>query len=205
MGWYDPWALCAKCAPAGQLRLEWVQAERSWGAHYKECPGQVTGAKVSASKGGSRALCPGWLEPQHELGVPPGLHAGSTLVGRLGPRQMSARSSRWLCSRGALASQLKLKWYQFGVLCTCITLAQRLGTVVSTNWGSPRVHYSVANLVGWLGLVRARGPGLTEVVGHLWSLNPVLVCTFKGERERRPPRRPAPSTQREFQRHLAEF
>lgn len=36
---------------------------------------------------------------------------------------------------------------------------------------------------GWLELVWARGPGLTEAAGHLGPLDPVLVCAIKVEGE----------------------
>lgn len=111
-----------------------------------------------------------------------------------------------LCSRGALASHLKLKWHEpgtFGALSTCITLAQSLRAVASSNHGCPSVHHSVATSVGRLGLVWVRDPGLTETVGQLWCLNPLLVCTCKGERGAQTVSASS-FLHREFQKHSAE-
>lgn len=38
---------------------------------------------------------------------------------------------------------------------------------------------------GWLEPVWARGPGLTEAVGHLGPLDPVPVCAVRVEGERK--------------------
>ena len=51
-------------------------------------------------------------------------------------------------------------------------LGTKAGAIVSADQWCHGVYYPVAALVGWLGLVWARDPGLTEPVGQLRSLNP---------------------------------
>lgn len=54
-------------------------------------------------------------------------------------------------------------------------------------------------LVGWLGLVWARGLGLAEALEHLGRLDLVFVHSFKVEGECKPWCSPAPQTWKEFQ------
>lgn len=53
------------------------------------------------------------------------------------------------------------------LFCTCVTLAQSLGLIVSTNQECPGVHHPGTTLLRCLGLVWARGLGLTEAIGAL--------------------------------------
>lgn len=62
-------------------------------------------------------------------------------------------------------------------------LGTKAGAIVSADQWCHGVYYPVAALVGWLGLVWARGLELTEVVGQLGNLNPASLWAIKVERE----------------------
>lgn len=72
------------------------------------------------------------------------------------------------------------------------------GAVVNANKGCPGAYHPVATWVGWLGLVLARGPGLTEVADWLGHLYCILVGAFQVEGEHETCS-PVSLTQREFQ------
>lgn len=69
----------------------------------------------------------------------------------------------------------------------------KAGVVVSADQGCPGVHHLVATLVGWLELMWARGPGLTEVAGEKG---------FQGEGDHNSCCFPVRLTQREFHQLL---
>lgn len=77
----------------------------------------------------------------------------------------------------------KVVWaWVWGALRLC-HLAVMAGVTVSTAQGCSGGHHTGATLVGWLGLVWARGLELTEVVGQLGNLNPASLWAIKVERE----------------------
>ena len=53
--------------------------------------------------------------------------------------------------------------------------------VVSADQGFPGIHCTVAALVGRLGMVWARGPGLTEAIGQLRCLDHAPIHVIKVE------------------------
>lgn len=62
-------------------------------------------------------------------------------------------------------------------------LAEMAGAVVITEQVQPDICCARATLVGWLGLLWARGLGLPEVVGQLGYLDPASILTVKVERK----------------------
>lgn len=69
-------------------------------------------------------------------------------------------------------------------------------------------NHPVAFLMGWLGLVWARGLGLTEAAGMFWNQDPSLSSLFFQGRWEHGPCPPARPTQKECQKlphHLAKF
>lgn len=93
-----------------------------------------------------------------------------------------------LCNSGALGSHLKLNWHGPGcsrVHCAC-HLGAKNGAVVGTEQGCLGVYHPVATLMGCLGLMWARSPGFTKVVGWLGHTNCALISTFQVEGEHRP-------------------
>lgn len=120
---------------------------------------------------------PGWLKLMQEwtwgsLGMPHTVHPGR----EAGPKTCQLGGSRVLCTRDALASQLRPGCSI--VLCTCVShIGTKARAMVSTSEGCPAVYHPVATMIRCLWLVWARGLGFTEATGQLgypdyvhWSL-----------------------------------
>ena len=171
-----PMALHTEGNLAGELKLNWVQTRESegaqcrerlarwlelrtvwvgvfWGTPYKRHPGRM--AETDASMG---------------LGFPGHCMQGAPQQGSWIWNIHQLTDSRVLCTRDILASQLKPRWYGpgvfWGTLLLC-SLGTKAGVIVSTNQERPSVHCPVATLVGFLGLMWAMDPGLTEIACQL--------------------------------------
>lgn len=113
-------------------------------------------------------------------------HATQVHPGReAGPKTCQLGGSRVLCTRDAFARQLRPGCSI--VLCTCVShIGTKARAMVSTNEGCLAVHHPVATLIRCLGLVWARGLGLTEATDQLGYPDCVHCFRVKQGRKHRP-------------------
>lgn len=143
-----------------------VEAGASEGASgsYSGCPGRSTEAEVGVGQGVPRCLLQrvpwqvSWSQSRCEPGGPSALSAVGALASHLKP--MSCGPAVF---QGALHE------------CDFDTMA---GGVVGAYQECPSVWHIGATLVGWLGLMWTRGPGLTGALYQLGCLDPAPSHTI---------------------------
>lgn len=137
------------------------------GHSIRVCPGRAAVARVRASQCSCGTLCK-WCSCRV---------AG---VEECVSQEVMGWCARWYSSKSYGANMVQV-WIVQGALCLCHFGKMALA-VVSADQKYPSIHCTMAALIGCLGMMWARSPGLTEAVGQLGCLDcgPIHIIKVKG-------------------------